>query len=115
MIYYVALGISVVLNAGSLLLLKSYAVRVPGGAGRNPWLERLMDPRLIVSVVAYGLAAISWFVALLGVDLIVAYPTLSLTYVVIGLVAPRLFGEELSARKWAALSLIIAGVIVMNV
>ena len=115
MIFYFALGISIILNALSLILLKSYALS-EGNLQRNTsWIRRLLDFRLIISVAAYGLAAIFWLLALMGVDLMVAYPTLSLTYVVIGVIAPRLFAEEISRKRWSGIILIVIGVVMMNI
>ena len=109
MIYYAALAISIVLNATSLILLKSYAL----SSGGSTW-SRLLDWRLLVSLVAYGLAAVFWLAALVGVDLMVAYPSLALTYVVIGIAANRLFAEEFSPNRWWGILLIVAGVVTMN-
>jgi len=115
MIFYFALGISIILNALSLILLKLYALSAETTHGKTTILRKLFDFRLVISVIAYGLAAISWLIALLGVDLMVAYPTLSLTYVIIGLIAPRLFSEEISRKRWSGILLIVAGVIIMNI
>ena len=109
MTYYIALVASIALNATSLILLKSYVVRGASGA------ISILDPRLLIAISLYAVAAAFWVGALLGVDLMVAYPTLASTYVVIGLVAPRLFDEEFSRHRWWGMGLIIAGVIVMHV
>jgi len=115
MIFYFALGISIILNALSLILLKSYALSAENAQGNIIWIHRILDIRFIISVAAYGLAAIFWLIALLGVDLMVAYPTLSLTYVLIGGIVPRLFAEEISRKRWSGIILIVVGVVVMNV
>ncbi len=115
MIFYTALGVSIVMNAISLILLKSYAVSTGSPSYDRTMISRLLDIRLIVSLFLYGLAAVLWLIALLGVDLMVAYPSLALTYVVIGLAAPRLFSEELSPRRWSGILVIVAGVIILNV
>ena len=115
MISYAALGVSIVLNAISLILLKSFAVSTGAPGPGKTLIRRFLDIRLLVSLFLYGLAAALWLIALLGVDLMVAYPTLALSYVVIGLVAPRLFAEEISPRRWAGILVIVAGVIVLNI
>ncbi len=116
--YYGALFVSVAANAVSLILLKRVAV----GDGRDPVasegkgvvLKHLFNPELVSAVVLYGFAAVAWMVALFGVDLIVAYPTLAVTYVVIGLLAPRLFAEEITGNKWVGIATISIGVVVLN-
>ena len=110
MIYYAALAISIVLNATSLILLKSYALTSSGSLR-----ARLLDWRLLVSLAAYGLAAVFWLAALVGVDLMVAYPSLAMTYVLIGIAANRLFAEEFSRNRWCGILLIVGGVITMNI
>lgn len=114
MIFYSALGASIILNAFSLILQKSYALSAESRERKPSLLHRILDFRLITSIAAYGLSAGLWLIALLGVDLMVAYPALSLTYVVIGIVAPRMFAEELSPKRWSGILMIIAGVIFMN-
>ena len=115
MIYYSALAISIVLNAYSLILLKSYALSADALDEKRTIVRRLMDLRLVLCFGTYGAAAFFWLIALFGVDLMVAYPSLSLTYVIIGLIAPRMFSEELSPKRWVGILVIVAGVIVMNI
>ena len=115
MIYYTSLGLSIVLNAISLILLKSYALANQTDAKQQSILHRLIDSRLIISVIFYGIASIMWLIALLGVDLMVAYPSQALTYVLIGLFTPKLFSEEISQQHWIGMLVIIIGVIVLNI
>lgn len=104
MIHYTALALSISVNAVSLVLLKAYAVRD----------SRFIDWRLLLGVGLYGIAGVAWLIALSGVDLMVAYPALSLTYVFVALAGKRLFAETTSSSQWFAMMLIVAGVILMN-
>jgi multidrug transporter EmrE-like cation transporter len=114
MIYHAALWTSIALNASSLVLMKSFALSAADHGETGPTWARLLDVRLVVSVAFYGLAAACWLIALLGVDLMVAYPSLSVTYVLIALIAPRLFAEEFAPSRWIGMGLIVAGVTVMH-
>lgn len=118
--FYLALFLSITLNAASLVLLKAYAIRpIRTNSGAKALFtgrfSRLLDWRLVVSVALYGFAAVAWLFALAGVDLMIAYPSLSVTYVAIALVSPRLFSERIEKNQWAGMVLIVAGVIVMHV
>ncbi len=117
MIYYTALALSIILNAISLLLLKSFAVKIdPKEKGPLIYrIKKLFKPAILICVALYGLAAFFWLIALLKVDLMVAYPSLASTYVIIAISSKYLFGEEIMLNRWAGIFFIIAGVVVMNV
>ena len=126
MIYYIALFLSITLNAASLIMLKRFALIVKetdsasavvsiGSVRLKALVKRLLHPLLVISVIFYGFAALLWIVALLKVDLIVAYPFLSAIYVFIALISAGLFQESISLRRWFGMLFIIGGVIVMNV
>ena len=114
MIYYIALFASISLNAVSLILLKAYALSSSANQAKTCFFRKVTDLRLLASMALYGFAAVFWIVALLRIDLIIAYPSLALTYVCIGLLAPRLFAEELSRKRWIGIVLIVSGVIIIN-
>jgi multidrug transporter EmrE-like cation transporter len=126
MIYYIALFLSITLNAASLIMLKQFALigketeimvadNLFGSFQLTAIIKRLLNPLLVISVIFYGFAALLWMVALLKVDLMVAYPSLSVTYVLIALISTGLFNEQITSRRWAGMALIVAGVIVMNI
>ncbi|OIQ67574.1 putative 4-amino-4-deoxy-L-arabinose-phosphoundecaprenol flippase subunit ArnE [mine drainage metagenome] len=54
-----------------------------------------------------------WILALTRVQVSIAYPMLSLGYVVTAFAAWWLFGEALSAQKLIGIAIIIAGVIIV--
>jgi undecaprenyl phosphate-alpha-L-ara4N flippase subunit ArnE len=117
MIYYIALALSIILNAISLLLLKSFAVRIEPEANKTlvSRIKSLFKPAIIVCVFLYGLAAFFWLIALLKVDLMVAYPSLASTYVIIAISSKFMFEEKIMVNRWVGIFFIIAGVVVMNV
>ncbi len=61
-------------------------------------------------VLVFGLSAVSWLLALSRVPLSVAYPTVSLSYVVIALASVLWFGERPAPLAWAGTVLIVLGV-----
>lgn len=73
----------------------------------------LLQPYVLLGFACYGIAAVSWLVVLSRAPLSVAYPMLSLGYVVGALLSWRLFGESMSAAKLAGLLLVSSGVILL--
>ena len=112
--HYAALVISIVLNAVSLILLKRFATKRESGETAGV-VRSIMHPDVLVSMVCFALAAGTWLVALAGVDLSVAYPSMSVMYALIALVGRYMFGEEISIRRWAGIALVIVGVVLINV
>lgn len=105
----------VILNAGAQLLLKA-------GTNVFPALdldsERLIvsgwriltEPHIVGGLLCYVLSVAIWIAALARVEVSVAYPMLSIGYVVNALAAWILFGELLSAQKIVGILVIIVGV-----
>ena len=108
----------VLLNAGAQLLLKA-GVRPLGpiGAGRGTLLPELAaaltQGPVLAGLACYVLSVAVWLVALSRVDVSIAYPMLSLGYVVNALAAWWLFGEAVGALRLGGIGLILLGVIVV--
>lgn len=108
----------VLLNAGAQLLLKA------GVAPLGPLsvdLQNLVSTTfrvlgqwpIVAGLACYVASVCVWIVALSRVDVSVAYPMLSLGYVVNALAAWWLFGEALGPTHWAGMLLILGGVLLM--
>ncbi len=105
----------VLLNAIAQLLLKA-------GSGSLAGLElrasnavliatRLLSSMPILAGLAcYVLSVVVWILALARVEVSVAYPMLSVGYVVNALAAWWLFGENLSGARIAGIGVILLGV-----
>jgi multidrug transporter EmrE-like cation transporter len=109
----------VLLNACAQLLLKA-ATRHSGvlvaDSGQVSWsavLNLLSVVPLWVGLACYGVSVILWLGALSRVPVSVAYPMLSIGYVINAFAAALLFGEALSVGKLAGIALICAGVLVL--
>ena len=109
----------VLLNAGAQLLLKA-GVRPLGElsvtlANLLPTtLNVLMQWPIVAGLACYVVSVGVWIVGLSRVEVSLAYPMLSLGYVVNALAAWYLFGEVLGPMRWAGMLLILAGVLVMS-
>ena len=72
-----------------------------------------MEPHILGGMACYVISLVVWIMGLSRVPVSVAYPMLSIGYVVNAFAAALLFGEALSAGKLAAIGLICAGVFML--
>jgi multidrug transporter EmrE-like cation transporter len=104
----------VLLNATAQLLLKAGSRAVAdlsfnlGNAGAL--FERMaLNPPILAGLTCYAVSVVVWVMALSRVDVSVAYPMLSIGYVVNALAAWLLFSEQLSATRIIGMGVIIVG------
>ncbi len=104
----------VLLNAVAQLMLKAGAAAVGPIAGWSA-LQRAapvlaLHPGVLGGLACYALSVVVWIVALSRVDVSMAYPMLSVGYVVNALLAMWLFGEVVSVQRWLGIAVILVGV-----
>jgi len=107
--------IGVLLNAGAQLLLKAgtnvlgvitlSAENWPAQVGRMG-----LEPHIVAGLGCYVVSVIVWIVGLSRVPVSVAYPMLSLGYIVNAIAAHYLLGEDVTISRWLGIGFIIAGV-----
>jgi multidrug transporter EmrE-like cation transporter len=105
----------VLLNAMAQLLLKAGARSIAGLPFNldSAWTiaERLaFNPPILCGLLCYAVSVVVWILALARVEVSVAYPMLSIGYVVNAVAAWLLFNEALSPARMAGIGVIIAGV-----
>jgi multidrug transporter EmrE-like cation transporter len=105
----------VLLNAAAQLLLKAGANRtgpltLEALALPANLRELFLSGPVFAGIFCYVLSVGVWLVALTRVEVSVAYPMLSLGYVVNALAAWLLFGEALTLSRLAGILVILAGV-----
>lgn len=105
----------VLLNAAAQLLLKAGTNRVGefSFALENlvPIGSRLaFSPFILGGLACYVVSLVVWILALSRVPVSVAYPMLSVGYVVNAVAAWMLFGESLSMQKLLGIGFIVIGV-----
>jgi multidrug transporter EmrE-like cation transporter len=94
----------VLLNAGAQLLLKA-------GTNAMPLGPRLaLEPHILGGLACYVVSVVVWVAALSKVPVSIAYPMLSIGYIVNAVAAWYLFGEALSPMKLAGIGVIVVGV-----
>ena len=108
----------VLLNAAAQLLLKagtnaigqfafSKANILPVG-----W-QLATEPHIFAGLVCYAVSLVVWIMALSRVEVSIAYPMLSVGYVVNALAAWYFFGEAVSLARLMGIGVIILGVYIV--
>ena len=105
----------VLLNAGAQLLLKA-GTNVLGvlTLSRDTWPHTLMQMAtqryFVLGTACYVLSLFVWILGLSRVPVSVAYPLLSLGYIVNAIAAHYLFGETVTVTRWLGIGFIVVGV-----
>ena len=106
---------AVLMNTAAQLLLKA-GTNALGvlSLTRGEWggtLTRIAtQPHFIAGVTIYLVSLVVWIVGLSRVPVSIAFPLLSLGYVLNAVAAWWLFGETLSASRWLGIGFIVLGV-----
>lgn len=105
----------VLLNAAAQLLLKAGTTRV--GHFEFTWtnafpvgMQLAFQPHILGGLACYVVSVVVWIMALSRVPVSVAYPMLSIGYIVNAFAAWWLFGESLAAQKLIGIGFIVVGV-----
>jgi multidrug transporter EmrE-like cation transporter len=112
---FALLLLGVCLNAAAQLLLKagtnavghfefSAENIVPVG------MKLALEPHILGGLSCYVVSVVVWIMGLSRVDVSVAYPMLSIGYVINAVAAWYLFGESFTAQKLIGIAFIIGGV-----
>jgi len=109
----------VLLNAAAQLFLKAGTNRVgqfsfaldslvPAG------LKLAQSPFVLAGLGCYVVSVVVWILGLSRVPVSVAYPMLSVGYIVNAVAAYFLFGESLGAQKLVGIGFIVVGVVLVT-
>ncbi|MBY0340884.1 MAG: EamA family transporter [Rhodocyclaceae bacterium] len=109
----------VLLNAIAQLLLKAGTNAVGhfafhAGNIVPVGLKLALQPYILGGVACYAVSLVVWIMALSRVPVSIAYPMLSIGYVINAFIAYHWFGEPLSAQKLLGIGLIIIGVVLVT-
>jgi len=105
----------VLLNAGAQLLLKA-GTNVLGviTLTRETWLDTFArmatQGYFILGAACYGVSLVVWILGLSRVPVSVAYPLLSVGYIINAVAAHYLFGESVTPARWLGIGFIVVGV-----
>ena len=115
--YYISLVISIIANCMSLILLKRGLMAQTNFSESiiklSAWINLIFNPNILWGVVLFAVSFITWMIALSKIELSLAYPTVSITYVIIALASWYFFNENISVYRWLGIGIIMLGIIVM--
>jgi len=105
----------VLLNAAAQLLLKAgtNAVGQFEYSAQNILpigMKLALEPHIAGGLACYVVSLVVWIMGLSRVEVSIAYPMLSIGYVLNAVAAWYLFGESLTAQKLIGIAFIVAGV-----
>ena len=110
--------LGVLLNAAAQLLLKAGTNSVgpfafsAGNILPVGW-RLATEPHILGGLACYVISVVVWIMALSRVEVSIAYPMLSVGYVVNALAAWYLFGEAVTAARLVGIGVIILGVFIV--
>lgn len=106
--YYAALFAAIAVGTGGQVLLKV------GSARTSDVAAQLFDVFTLLGLAAYGAGAILYIVAIKRIPVSLAYPTVSLSYIVVAVVAHYAWGEALGLPQFAGIALIAGGILLLH-
>jgi len=99
--------VGVLLNAAAQLLLKAGTNAMPLG------LRLAIEPHILAGLACYVVSVVVWIVALSRVPVSIAYPMLSIGYVVNAIAAWYLLGEAVAPMRLVGIGIIVLGVFIV--
>ena len=99
--------VGVLLNAAAQLLLKAGTNAMPLG------MRLALEPHILGGLACYVVSVVVWVVALSRVPVSIAYPMLSIGYVVNAIAARYLLGETLTPMRLVGIGIIVLGVFIV--
>jgi len=108
----------VLLNAAAQLLLKAgtNSIGAFGFTADNVvpvGMKVASNPFIVGGLACYAVSVVVWIMALSRVEVSLAYPMLSIGYVINAVAAWYLFGEALTAQRMVGIGTIVVGVFLM--
>jgi multidrug transporter EmrE-like cation transporter len=77
-------------------------------------IKMFFMPNVLLGLLFYGVSTVFWLVALSKIELNVAYPMLSIGYILIMILSFFLLNESITLYKVAGTLLIVAGVTLIS-
>ena len=107
LIYYVVLGAGILAGIAGQMLLKA-------GADAPTLVAQVLRPSSLLGLALYGSAAFMYMFALRKIPVSVAFPSVSLSYAIVAVLAYFLFGEPFGIKQAGGIALIMGGVMLIN-
>lgn len=104
---YLWLGLAIALGVAGQVVLKT------GAENSGEGLAQFLSPWTIGGFGIYFLAALTYIVAIKKIPVSLAYPSVSISYGILAILAHFLWREPLTWQHWAGLTLITSGIFVL--
>jgi multidrug transporter EmrE-like cation transporter len=117
MVNFLMLFISISLAIAGQLLMKQGMMlfgKFPIAKLAVLFIPLLMQPYVFFGLVCYGLSAVFWLAVLSRMELSLAYPLVSVAYVVVALFSYYFFKENISLIRWIGIATICVGVLLVS-
>ena len=114
------LAISVVLNVCGQVSIKQSILNYQSSAGSDVFFGAsnafpiLTSPLTLLGLLLYAISAIFWISALSRVELSYAYPRLAAGYILVGVIAWKLWGEAFGVQRLLGTLVVAFGVILVG-
>jgi multidrug transporter EmrE-like cation transporter len=110
---------SISLGAVGQFLLKVGVNRMGGLTFRrtelaSTALKIVAQPHIVIGIMLFVLSMVVWLAVLSKMELSRAYPMVSISYVLVALMAKVFLGEHMSLMRMAGIAVILAGVVLVN-
>jgi small multidrug resistance pump len=106
--YYIALLAGIVLGVAGQIALKM------GAEGTQTIGLQFLHPATVVGFAIYVAAAVLYIIAIKRIPLSLAYPSVSLSYVIVGLIAHLMWNEPFGLPQLAGILLIGGGIVLLH-
>jgi multidrug transporter EmrE-like cation transporter len=104
---YLALAVSILIGVGAQVCLKL-------GANAGSVTEQFLRWQTISGLLLYVVSGIIYIIAVRRIPLMIAFPSVSISYVLLAAIDYFWFKEALGMAQLAGIALIIGGVLLLN-
>ena len=112
---YLLVIISVTFTTLGQIFQKLAATRIKARlADGKPIFLAVMTPHFFLGILTLGLGAFTWLLVLSRMQLSLAYPMMSLGYVLVTVFSKYLFKETVPPHRWAGIAMITFGIILIS-
>jgi drug/metabolite transporter (DMT)-like permease len=108
MVYYTSLVTSILLGIAGQITLKTAAY------DSATLTAQFLNPMTILGLAIYLFAALCYIVALKGIPVSIAFPSVSASYAIIALLAHLLWGEPFGWPQIGGIALIGSGIVLLH-
>ena len=108
---FVSLYVSIAIGAVAQIILKSCTIR---SASVAPIVSVVFTPYVLAGLGTYAVSSLFYIHAMRQVPLSVAFPSVSLSYVVVAFLAHMMWGERFGWPQIVALGLISSGIFILT-